>query len=189
MDYISYHNPTQVPRVITQPKLCQSSAKHQAFASQSKTIHDLELLRHEFRKRRMEQFLSATQSKCATLSPQSNTSNAMQSTESQTKWMYYDSIQLGWTVQCSNCTLVLPILPKTVKMGNCMPSLANCPRFNKYWSRQDLVKQKLCKRSPKDHSLSLCQSMRRLNGRREKWQLAIRPSKTLCATLIVRGEI
>ena len=36
--------------------------------------------------------MSATQSKCATLSPQSSTSNAKQSAESQTKWMYKDSI-------------------------------------------------------------------------------------------------
>ena len=44
---------------------------------------DKELLRHEFSKGRMEQIMSATQSKCATLSPQSSTSNAKQSAESQ----------------------------------------------------------------------------------------------------------
>ena len=43
---------------------------------------DQELLKHEFLEGRMERILSATQTKCATLFPQSSTSNTMQSAES-----------------------------------------------------------------------------------------------------------
>ena len=69
-----------------------------------------------------------------------------------------------------------------------MPSLANCPRFNKYWSRQDLVEQ---------DQLSFAKEAQRTTAFRTmpiymeegEMALAIHTTKTICATLIVIGEI